>query len=369
MYASRMAIPSTSIKTIWATGFNSSGNFGDLTTVNKSSPVQITTASLGMSASQSIISMVCGGTNTMILRSDYTLWICGGNNLGQLGDSTTTNRASYIQVTAGTGSFTQMASGLNFNVAIDTNGTLWTWGQGNVGQLGTGTTANRSSPASLGTGFVKVACGNSHTIALKTDNNVYSWGLGSPGQLGSGATTNRSSPVAVSLATTALDVFAGANNSMILGADRLLYTFGEGTYGTLGSGLTTNRSTATAISGISWGYVSMGYLHALGVTTGGTLYLWGYNANGQLGNSSTVSRSAPTQISFPDARFIAANGSKTVLFKNNNELWIVGANGSGEYGNNSVIARSSPIQIGTYTGIPYVAKGGNTGHLIWWQNS
>ena len=95
-----------------------------------------------------------------------------------------------------------MAAGDDHTVAVKTDGTLWAWGS-TTGQLGDGTTTDRSSPVQVGTAtnWASVAAGNDHTVAVKTDGTLWAWGDNDSGQLGDGTTTNRSSPVQVGTAT------------------------------------------------------------------------------------------------------------------------------------------------------------------------
>jgi alpha-tubulin suppressor-like RCC1 family protein len=81
--------------------------------------------------------------------------------------------------------------------AIKTDGTLWTWGQNNYGQLGDGTTTSRRSPVTVfgyGTNWCSVASIRNHTLAVKTDGGLWIWGRNNYGQLGDGTTTSRCSP-------------------------------------------------------------------------------------------------------------------------------------------------------------------------------
>ena len=88
--------------------------------------------------------------------------------------------------------------------AIKTDGTLWSWGSNNSGQLGQGNTINRSSPVQVGAlaNWSHPAAAASFAIATKTDGTLWSWGDGGSGQLGLGNTTTYSSPVQVGSLTT-----------------------------------------------------------------------------------------------------------------------------------------------------------------------
>ena len=74
----------------------------------------------------------------------------GSNVTGRLGDGTTTNYSSPIQV--GTDTWTHLESMYNAGGGVKEAGTLWMWGNNNQGRLGDGTTTVRSSPVQVGSG-------------------------------------------------------------------------------------------------------------------------------------------------------------------------------------------------------------------------
>jgi len=139
-------------------------------------------------------SVASGYSHALGITTDGTLWAWGLNSYGQLGDGTTTNRLSPVQVGSG---FAQVAAGYLHTVALKADGTLWAWGYNGFGQLGDGTTTQRLSPVQVGSGFAQVAAGYLHTVALKADGTLWAWGYNYYGQLGDGTTTNRLSPVQV----------------------------------------------------------------------------------------------------------------------------------------------------------------------------
>ena len=137
--------------------------------------------------------------NTIATRTDGTLWIWGRNNVGQLGLGNKTDYSSPKQI-PGTNWATgdnKIASGYNM-AAIRTDGTLWVWGQNNVGQLGQNNTTEYSSPRQVpGTNWSTVGGGSQPFIATKTDGTMWTWGNNDKGGLG----LNQSSPVKLSSPT------------------------------------------------------------------------------------------------------------------------------------------------------------------------
>ena len=180
--------------TLWTWGYNAYGQLGDSTTTNKSSPVQ--TIAGGTNWKQ----VACGGYHTMAIKTDGTLWTCGYNGFGQLGDSTITNRSSPIQTIAGGTNWKQVAGDSFLTAAIKTDGTLWLWGRNNTGQLGDSSLVDKSSPVQTiagGTNWKQVAAGGGwqHIAAIKTDGTLWTWGYNNTGQLGDSTIVDKRSPI------------------------------------------------------------------------------------------------------------------------------------------------------------------------------
>ena len=292
---------STAIKTdgsLWCFGYNGNGQLGDNTITNRSSPVQ--TIALGTSWRQ-----VSGGQfHTAAIKTDGSLWSWGSGGRGQLGDSTiTSGRSSPIQTIAAGNNWKQVACGNSHTAAIKTDGSLWIWGYNNIGQLGDSTLTNRSSPIQTiagGNNWKQVACGSQHTAAIKNDGSLWSWGINSSGQLGDSTLTNNRSPVqTISGGNNWKYVFSGciSNHTAAIKNDGSLWSWGDDTSGQLGdSQIISNSSPVQTIAGgYNWKQVACGNLHTAAIKTDGSLWLWGFAGSGQLGDSTQVSKSSPVQ--------------------------------------------------------------------------
>ncbi len=246
--------------TLWAWGLNSSGQLGLGNTTNYSSPVQV-------GALTDWYKVDGGSAFALAIKTDGTLWGWGKNNLGQLGDGTTTNRSSPVQI----GSLTNWSSLAKLQStqgcrAIKTDGTLWAWGDNTYGELGLGDSGfsfKRSSPVQVGalTTWLEVAAGLYQTLATQTNGKVYSWGQGTNGKLGQGNTTNYSSPVQIGALTTWLSVAAGYQHSIAAKTDGTLWAIGgSNANGRLGTNNTTNYSSPVQIGALTtWLSVAAGY--------------------------------------------------------------------------------------------------------------
>ena len=180
---------------LWNWGHNSYGGLADNSITHKSSPVQT----------------IAGGTNWKqiaagfwfgsAIKTDGTLWLWGRNTYGQLGDNTRTHRSSPVQTVAGGTNWKLVVGGGYQAMAIKTNGTLWTWGRNLDGQLGDntgGTGTHKSSPVQTiagGTNWKLVTAGSYHVAAIKTDGTLWTWGNNVLGNLGDNTITHRSSPI------------------------------------------------------------------------------------------------------------------------------------------------------------------------------
>ncbi|MFP5042023.1 T9SS type A sorting domain-containing protein [Parasediminibacterium sp. JCM 36343] len=183
---------------LWAWGWNGYGQLGNGNNTSQNSPVQIGNAFNWQS-------VACGEHYTIALKKDGSLWAWGYNLDGRLGNGNTTNQFSPVPVQIGNATNWQSVSaGGSHTIALKTDGSLWAWGYNLYGQLGNGNTTNQNSPVQIGnaTNWQSVACGNGHTIALKTDGSLWAWGWNHFGQLGNGNNTDQHSPIAVNCPST-----------------------------------------------------------------------------------------------------------------------------------------------------------------------
>jgi alpha-tubulin suppressor-like RCC1 family protein len=189
---------------LWSWGFGSTGALGLTTVINRSSPVQVG------SASYSQVSI--GNNFVLAVRTDGTLWSWGLNNFGQLGQNNVTQRSAPFQV-GSLSNWAQVSAGDRQSYAVKTDGTLWAWGNNDNATLGTGIGNPFSSPVQVGalTDWSRVVAaggvGNSFNAggyAIKTDGTLWSWGYNRPG-----LETPINSPVQVGTETTWVGVPLG----------------------------------------------------------------------------------------------------------------------------------------------------------------
>ena len=355
---------------LWAWGQNTTGQLGDNTSTAKSSPVQTVT----YGATWKLID--CGGYHTCAIKTDGTLWLWGTNSLGRLGNNTTTDRSSPVQtVTFGT-NWKLVSGGIYHTSAIKTDGTLWSWGYNNYGNLGDNTNANnKSSPVqtvTFGTNWKLVSCGQYHTASIKTDGTLWTWGRNSAGQLGDNTTTDRSSPVqTVAFGTNWKLVSCGQSHTAAIKTDGTLWSWGYNvTYGALGDNTQTQRSSPvqTVAYGTNWKLVSCGYQHTAAIKTDGTLWVWGRNDSGQLGNNTAgtgfyISSPVQTVAYGTNWKLVSGCGYHTTAIKTDGTLWTWGRNNAGQLGDNSVTYKSSPVQTVAY-GTNWKSVSGGQYHTI-----
>jgi len=345
--------------TVWAWGRNTVGELGDGTTTNRGSPVQVM-ASPGVPLG-GVTAVAAGAydSHSLALKSDGTVLAWGNNVFGQLGDGTTTARHSPVQVTGLSGVTTISAS--YHSLALKSDGTVWAWGYNIYGQLGDGTSGagtNKSSPAQVPglADVTAIAAGGGgsslHSLALKNDGTVWAWGRNNYGQLGDGTTTDRSSPVQVPGLTGVAAIEAGSDYSMALKSDGTLVTWGRNNRGQLGDGTTTQRVSPVQVmasAGVPLedvAAIAAGGTHAVVLKSDGTVWSWGSNSAGKLGDGTTADSSYPVQVSgLSDVVAIAA-GEHTLALKNDGTVFSWGYNGYGELGDGTTTNRNSPVQVG-----------------------
>jgi alpha-tubulin suppressor-like RCC1 family protein len=327
---------------LWTWGNNSYGQLGDNTGVNKSSPVQTIAGSTNWK-------QVDGGyLHTTAIKTDGTLWGCGYNRYGQLGDNTGVNKSSPVQTIAGGTNWKQVSSGAYTAAGIKTDGTLWSWGNNSFGNLGDNTVSHRSSPVQTiagGTNWKQVSSGYYHTAAIKTDGTIWSWGNNRYGNLGDNTIVNKSSPVqTVAGGTNWKQVSGGDTVTTAIKTDGTLWNWGFNGNGQLGDNTIVHKSSPvqTIAGGTNWKQV----LHASAIKTDGTLWKWGLNNYGQLGDNTIVDKSSPVQTIAGGTNWKQVGGGyfHTTAIKTDGTLWTWGLNAYGNLGDNTIAHKSSPIQ-------------------------
>lgn len=361
--------------TFWAWGSGGLGQLGDGYRTNRSNPVQVLGAG-GTGYLTGVTAFAGGGSHTVALRTNGTVWAWGYNVHGQLGNGSNISEPLPVGVSniSGVAGVTAIAGGDSHTLALKSNGTVWDWGYNNYGQLGDGTTTNRTSAVQVSglSGVTAIAGGRNHAVALKTDGTVWTWGYNYYGQLGDGTSTNRTTPVQVSGLTGVTAVAAGDYHTVALRVDGTVWAWGYNFFGQLGDGTNTWRSTPVQV----WGpggigfltgvtAIEAGYGHSVALKNDGGVLTWGYNAYGQLGDGTTTQRTSPvTVIVLSGATSIAAGYGYTAALKSDGTVWTWGRNNSGQLGDGTTSNRSTPGQVlgpggaGYLTGVTAVVTGG-----------
>ncbi len=343
--------------TLWAWGRNNYGQLGDGSTVDRATPIQI-------SLINTVKAVSCGLNHTLALKADGTVWAWGYNNYGQLGNGETINRGAPVPV-SGLTSVKQVISVSNaYSVALKEDGTVWAWGLNSNGQLGDGTTVSKSTPVQVkGLSSIKsISCSSTFCIALKSDGTVWSWGNNQYGQLGDGTTISRTVPVQVSGLTSVKKVVVGLYYCLALKEDGSVWSWGYNAHGELGDGYKVNRSAPVQISQLnSVNDITCGQYHTLALKQDGTVWSWGYNNVGQLGDGTNTSKSVPTQI--PDLNNIKSIGcgryntsttngcDYSAVLKQDGTVWTWGYNGYGQLGNGTTTSSNKPVQVFDLTSV------------------
>jgi alpha-tubulin suppressor-like RCC1 family protein len=370
--------------TVLAWGNNTSGQLGDGTNTNRSSPVQVRglTGVTAITAGQNntvaltddgtvwvfgsngyatstipvqvlglngVTAIASGNIHTLALKQDGTVWAWGDNGSGELGDGTTTYRSVPVQVAGLTG-VRAIGAGGNHSLAVKQDGTVWAWGWNLSGQLGDGTTVNRSTPVQVPglTGVVAVAGGYSFSLALKMDGTVWGWGQDG----GQGTASNPYLPVQAPGLTGVTAIAVGDWHIVALTQDGTVWTSGSNQYGQLGDGTTTGRSVSVRVSGLNGvTAITAGRNSTLVLKQDGTVWAWGFTADGLLADGASASRTTPATVPGLSAvTAIAAGNALTLALKQDGTVL-----GWGQ--DNTSIVHSTPTTVAGLANVAAIAAG------------
>ena len=277
-------------------GKNSDGQLGDGGSTDRRTPVNVSGLTSGVTSVSAGSSHTCAVTPTGGVRC----W--GKNSDGQLGDGGTTDRRAPVDVTGLASGVISVAAGASHTCAVTTTDGVRCWGKNSDGQLGDGTTTDRRTPvqvSGISSGITLLVAESSHTCGLTEAGGVKCWGDNPEGQLGDGTQTARRIPVDVIGLTSSVTALAvGSSHGCAITTAGGVQCWGNNSNGQLGIGTTFGRRSPVDVTGLSSGVtaVAAGSNHTCALTTDGGALCWGQNSLRQIGDGTLTDRRVPTEV-------------------------------------------------------------------------
>jgi alpha-tubulin suppressor-like RCC1 family protein len=360
-------------------GANPYGQLGDGTTTDKEVPTEIT-SNFSLSTGEKIISLSLGSNHASALTSTGRVFMWGGNGSGQLGDGTTTDKNVPTEITSNISlrpndKIIGLSLGKGYSSALSAMGRVFVWGWNELGYLGDGTSTSRSIPTEITTGFslfvgetiISLSKGSTHASALTSTGRVFMWGDNQYGYLGDGTSITRNVPTEItsnfSLSTgeKIISLSLGSTHSSALTSTGRVFMWGWNEFGQLGNGMNVNRNLPTEITsnfslatGEKVMSLSLGYTHSSALTSTGRVFMWGGNGSGQLGDGTTTDKNVPTEITSnfslrPNDKIIGLSlgGVYSSALSAMGRVFVWGWNELGYLGDGTSTSRSIPTEITT----------------------
>jgi uncharacterized repeat protein (TIGR02543 family) len=369
----------TSTGRVFMWGANGSGQLGDGTTTDKEVPTEIT-SNFSLATGEKVMSLSLGYTHSSALTSTGRVFMWGGNGSGQLGDGTTTDKNVPTEITSNfslrpNDKIIGLSLGGAYSSALSAMGRVFVWGWNELGYLGDGTSTSRSIPTEITTGFslfvgetiISLSKGSTHASALTSTGRVFMWGDNQYGYLGDGTSITRNVPTEItsnfSLSTgeKIISLSLGSTHSSALTSTGRVFMWGWNEFGQLGNGMNVNRNLPTEITsnfslatGEKVMSLSLGYTHSSALTSTGRVFMWGGNGSGQLGDGTTTDKNVPTEITSnfslrPNDKIIGLSlgGAYSSALSAMGRVFVWGWNELGYLGDGTSTSRSIPTEITT----------------------
>jgi alpha-tubulin suppressor-like RCC1 family protein len=234
-------------------------------------------------------------------------------------ENKTTSRTYYVNVTLKepslNGSFIDIKTADFHSLVLKNDGTLYSFGENDFGQLGDGTTETRNKPVQV-KGLANVIdfdTSNSHSAAVTSDGSVWVWGLNDYGQLNSGSRSEVLTPIKVNGLYNIAKIRVGNRYNLALDRNGIVWFFGYNSKGQIydePEDAIMKPMKIKELSDIEIVDIETGDFHSLALTAEGEIYAWGANDYGQLGNGTLINKYYPVIVpDLEDVRYISAKGN------------------------------------------------------------
>lgn len=328
------AITSSGSLRCW--GANAHGQIGDGSTIERPTPVTV-----GLLGGGAALRVGAGSNHTCAVSSAGAAQCWGRNFRGQLGDGSTSDRSSPTAVNTLSSGVSDISAGGDHSCARTAAGGARCWGSNFAGELGNFGPLVQTSPVTpvgLNSGVNAITAGTSHSCALTGTGQIQCWGYNDAGQVGDGSTQDAPSPVTLDLPASGTTAIAsGALHTCVLAANGQPWCWGSGADGRLGMGFSGSMQTTPAPlgalpSGASW--IAAGGAHSCAVGAGGAAYCWGRNDAGQLGDGGFTHRNLPVPVSSLSSGMqqIGSGVSHSCALSSTGAVYCWGSNSSGQLG-------------------------------------
>lgn len=372
--------------TLHAWGIDSEGQLGD-GTAGGNRPT-----SLAVPGGNDIVTMSGSSGHVLAIKEDGTVLAWGRDNLGQLGDGTVGNPdiRPTAAVIPGLSGIIAVAAGSNSNLALKSDGTVYSWGNDQNGLLGDGTSGNPTNdpvPHVVPglSNITAIAIRGTFALALKSDGTVYAWGDDSAGQLGDGANLGESdcfgqcssTPTLVPNLSGITAIAAASSHTLALKSDGTVWAWGNNINGQLGydTGNNLDSPTPTMVPGLS-GIIAVSASggNSLALKSNGTVWAWGNDHEGQLGDGAADGEPecggqcnhTPTQVTNLSGVTAIDTGNFGLALKSDGTVVAWGSNLVGQLGNGSAGGfNATPATIPGISGAVGIAAGGNFGMALY----
>lgn len=221
--------------TVWASGNNQYGQLGDGTNIDRNIPVQVN----GLS---NIVAIAGGSRHSLFVKSDGTVWACGYNGDAQLGNETIAYTSNIPVQVSGLSNIIAVAGGGEHSLFLKGDGTVWACGKNTYGQLGNETIAfEADTPVQVVdlSNITAISAGSLHSLFLRNDGNVWACGRNWEGQLGDGTTVNKSTPIQIAGLSSVNTIASGFWCSLFLNNNGSIWATGNNAEGQFGNGTNT----------------------------------------------------------------------------------------------------------------------------------